>query len=434
MDIVRGNKIEPYEIITKSKRRGIDKDFIKIIEEYRFGKEQAYKKPLLNLLPDAIFRKYTGDYDLEELPQECDILDSTIFSKGYITELGDSGLFDWDPKEIPSTSAGPTKREIMKHLLEKIKLQTIMTEPQAEKMFMECFTEERFKQEKSFDYVNNIPVSVFDLVEKRHDGFPKSFNVNRLETPLREIYQHQDGKGGYTSSWVYCNQLGSRCVIHTEDFDSMSVHYLFPNGQPQVWVAFDMEQGEIVNEIIQNIVKELNDPSLPTCSTPLLHKRFMLTLHYLNRYNITWYYTIQMPGSFIVVNPGIFHQVYKLGDSISEAANFYGTRMIQVARNRFVCQCEERIKFHKKDKNGKNNWDPVRDLMQKGEDDHKNLKFGPSVNVNIEFSAPEINFETVNVTTLNVCKTIVIPKTCYPSTSNSSTQSKLMFIITKTTK
>lgn len=251
--VKNGIYIEADEIITKT-RNVVDKDLIKQTEELR--KKDGYVKPFykvcfclnndfffcksyFQLRPDKSFQKLTSKYNLKNLPKNNKVLDSKRYTRAFIKEIKESGIFDYNVQDIPSSSTTPTIREFMIKHLENINKQTCeMTELEAKKLFLKCISKENFGKESFYDYVCNIPVSIFDIIQEANEKFPASYNVNKMPSLLRAIYNEQNGDGGFTSSWTFCNQFGNRSVIHTEDFDAMSIHYIFKGGQPQVYKLF----------------------------------------------------------------------------------------------------------------------------------------------------------------------------------------------------
>lgn len=82
------------------------------------------------------------------------------------------------------------------------------------------------------------------------------------------------------------------------------------------------------------------------CVNPLLHKAYHVDLQFFMDNNIDVHVGYQLPGDFIITNPGVFHQVINLGPNCAEAVNAYCRRQPVIARRRNCCACPDRLKYH----------------------------------------------------------------------------------------
>lgn len=188
---------------------------------------------------------------------------------------------------------------------------------------------------------DDIAIYGADVEKTLFDSKCDSFNLNNLDTILKQVYDAEDKSiSGITTTYLYFGRWRTSFPWHTEDGDLYSINYLH-FGEPKFWYGIPPMHGRDFETLASKHFPDLK----ARCPAFLRHKSVIINPEQLTANNIPYVKTVQRRNEFIVTFPYAYHAGFNYGFNCAEAVNFASPRWIEYGKRANVCECSPSVKI-----------------------------------------------------------------------------------------
>lgn len=175
-------------------------------------------------------------------------------------------------------------------------------------------------------YGADLQGSLFD------DDVCEDWNLGHLDT----ILDLCPSVSGVHTPYLYVGMYGSLFCFHVEDADLYGINYLHM-GAPKTWYTIPTSARGRFDALCQRLYPAHYD----SCKQFMRHKQGLVSLDVLRKHNIPYGRVTQLPGTFAIVFPGVYHCGFNQGFNVAEAVNFATLRWIPIGLKAEPCLCRK---------------------------------------------------------------------------------------------
>lgn len=159
-----------------------------------------------------------------------------------------------------------------------------------------------------------------------------TWNLNSLESLLDLC----PAAAGVHNPYLYIGMFGSLFCFHVEDADLYGINFLHV-GAPKTWYTIPTNHRARFDALCERLYPD----HFQNCKQFMRHKQMLISLDVLRKNNIPFGRVTQLPGTFTIVLPGVYHCGFNHGFNIAEAVNFATLRWLNVGKKAIPCLCQD---------------------------------------------------------------------------------------------
>jgi hypothetical protein len=175
-------------------------------------------------------------------------------------------------------------------------------------------------------YGADLEGSLFD------DDRCKDWNLKHLGT----ILDLAPSASGVHRPYLYVGMYGSMFCFHVEDTDLYGINFLH-TGAAKTWYTVPLR----ARSQFEALCERLYPDHYRGCRQFMRHKQMLLSIDVLRKHNIPFGRVTQLPGTFTVVLPGVYHCGFNHGFNVAEAVNFATLRWLNMGKRASTCTCRK---------------------------------------------------------------------------------------------